>query len=51
MAYIVLIYMDDGTSAVMRGVFPSDFAAIDMGMEMFENALSVVPRRESIHGF
>lgn len=44
--YLVLIHMDDGTSAVVSGLFRSDWAAIDMGLSMFEGAVSAVPRRE-----
>ena len=46
--YLVLITMSDGTRAVMHGLFANDWSAIDMGLSMFEGAVSAVPRREAL---
>ncbi|WP_191625473.1 hypothetical protein [Delftia tsuruhatensis] len=46
--YLVLIALSDGTRAVMHGLFANDWSAIDMGLSMFEGAVSAVPRREAL---
>lgn len=46
--YQVLITFDDGRSAVMSGVFASDWQAIDMAYCMYdeETVRAAVPRRK-----
>lgn len=44
--YLVLITMDDGSRGRLRGIFPSDWAAIDAAL-CLEGVVCVVPRREA----
>lgn len=49
--YLVKIVREDGSFAVMRGIFSSSCMAIVMGMEMFDDAKVVSSERELTHGF
>ncbi len=46
---VVSITLADGGRAVMSGLFPSEWAAIDMSMQMFEDGVSFVPRVQGVH--
>jgi hypothetical protein len=44
--YLILIRMCDGSKGRLRGLFDSDWDAIDAVLGAFGDAVSVVPRRE-----
>ena len=46
-SYLILLTMGDGRRAVMRGMFATDWAAIDNAYEAFDDelVLAAVPRR------
>jgi hypothetical protein len=45
---LVLITLSDGRQAVLSGLFPSEWAAIDMGMQSFEDGVAFVPRVQGV---
>lgn len=45
---VVTITLAGGGRAVMSGLFPSEWAAIDMGMQLFEDGMSFVPRVQGV---
>lgn len=49
-SYLILITLTDGRQAVMTGIFPTDWAAIDNAYEMFDDelVLAAVPRRQGV---
>lgn len=44
--YLVLITMDDGSQGRMRGIFRTDWDAIDAALRL-EGVMAAVPRREA----
>ncbi|GKT19752.1 hypothetical protein AVHY2522_23630 [Acidovorax sp. SUPP2522] len=45
-SYLVLITMDDGSCGRMRGIFCTDWEAIDAAL-CLDGVVSAVPRREA----